>query len=1196
MATTEELLAQMEAEAQSETSVCVIDPETRTITVPPEYQLLGVENDKRVERLYFQCPKIVGDNQDLSQDYQLFINYQNANGDPDAYHINDMIVEDDNITFSWLLEENVTKYRGNIQFAFGAIKPGDEAEDPDKNRWNTTINTDCTCLIGLKCTQQVAESNPDALAQIWAAIDELKVGGGGGSGTPGKDGVGIDRIEKTNTQGLVDTYTIYLTDESTYTFTVTNGANGKDGSPGAKGDPGQDGITPTIGENGNWYLGDEDTGKPSRGEQGVPGQDGSDGAPGQTGSPGADGFSPTITENSGNTESVYKLDITTKTGSFTTPNLKGADGSGGSGPGTTDYTTLTNKPQLNGVMLEGNKSLDDIGVQPKGNYLTTETDPTVPSWAKNPTKPSYTATEVGADASGTAVAKVSEHNTAADAHSDIRLLVHGLTDRLNTLADSDDDTLDQMSEIVAYIKSNKTLIDGITTEKVNVTDIIDDLTTNVANKPLSAAQGVALKALIDGITIPETLPNPQKLIFSGATTGEYDGSSELTVNIPESSGGGSGLPLGGTEGQVLTKNSDDDLDVSWKNASISDEQIETAVSDYLGKHPLEHGEYVTPEMYGAVGDGITDDVSAFSQVIATGKPILLTQKYYVSASITFTQSVYSYTNAEIVHDAIVTFSGDGTLVSGVIFNGNNSSPYVHCTADNVCFFKCQFKNFSGNENYKQTFTLRLGEYNTVVHTGIVVDSCVFDGATSKYENGIEGDSQGVIRQIFIQNCSAKIVNCEFKNCIGKEDADIIHVQSVSELNSNYPYEKMSGICFTAVPCIIEGNTFHLSKCKSAIKIQCSDVIVQNNIILIEDEETIDGSRYAFRASVCNNVTISSNIVDIKDASSLKLSSVFMIEAMENIIIKGNLVYDNATGLGDIYDTTVLISRFTQTSIFSNNSILLRAIHNLLDVEYSTIVISGNKIECAGNYPDSILYIGKYYNHAVDGSDISEDVVLRFNGNEIIVTGSRSKIRVETSYAGSVDFSNNKIRGGIGSFEFQFNANAPTTFCRVCDIDIPLTFTTKSGSYLTTLESISIERCTIVYADLQNAVSCLIKDCDISSTYQAIYLTDVGKVEADGNYIHDITNRLFRIMTGNPVIEMKNNRFDDMSYNTLIESHYNNDSFQRNNITWHKDNKGAITGINTGTEPDSTMSYDLGFSFYKEPENKFVFSNGKGEWV
>lgn len=182
MATAEEILQTM-AEVPESAPVCVIDPETRTIIVPPEYQLFGVENDKRTERLYFQCPKIVGDNQDLSRDYQLFINYQNANGDPDAYHIEDMEVDGGNITFSWLLEENVTKYRGNIQFAFGAIIPGDEAEDPDKNRWNTTINTECTCLVGLKCTQQVAESNPDALVQIWAAIDELKAGGGGTGGT-----------------------------------------------------------------------------------------------------------------------------------------------------------------------------------------------------------------------------------------------------------------------------------------------------------------------------------------------------------------------------------------------------------------------------------------------------------------------------------------------------------------------------------------------------------------------------------------------------------------------------------------------------------------------------------------------------------------------------------------------------------------------------------------------------------------------------------------------------------------------------------------------------------------------------------------------------------------------------------------------------------------------------------------------------
>lgn len=112
---------------------------------------------------------------------------------------------------------------------------------------------------------------------------------------------------------------------------------------------------------------------------------------------------------------------------------------------------------------------------------------------------------VTVDAAGAASSAVSTHNVSAAAHNDIRLLIEGLTTRLNALADSDDTTLDQMSEIVTYIKSNKTLIDSITTGKVSVSDIVNNLTTNVSNKPLSAAQGVALKALIDAIEVPEPL-------------------------------------------------------------------------------------------------------------------------------------------------------------------------------------------------------------------------------------------------------------------------------------------------------------------------------------------------------------------------------------------------------------------------------------------------------------------------------------------------------------------------------------------------------------------------------------------------------------------------------------------------------------------------------------------------------------------
>ena len=114
-----------------------------------------------------------------------------------------------------------------------------------------------------------------------------------------------------------------------------------------------------------------------------------------------------------------------------------------------------------------------------------------------------------ADPAGTADAAVARHNTNSEAHNDLRVALQALADRVNAALDSDDTTLDELSEIVRYIKSNKTLIDAITTGKVSVTDIADNLTTRLSDKPLSAAQGVVLKELIDTISIPVLSVNGQ---------------------------------------------------------------------------------------------------------------------------------------------------------------------------------------------------------------------------------------------------------------------------------------------------------------------------------------------------------------------------------------------------------------------------------------------------------------------------------------------------------------------------------------------------------------------------------------------------------------------------------------------------------------------------------------------------------------
>ena len=71
-----------------------------------------------------------------------------------------------------------------------------------------------------------------------------------GGGTPGPAGVGIQKIEKTGTDGLVDTYTITYSNGQTTTYTVTNGADGPKGEKGDKGDPGEKGDKGDTGETG----------------------------------------------------------------------------------------------------------------------------------------------------------------------------------------------------------------------------------------------------------------------------------------------------------------------------------------------------------------------------------------------------------------------------------------------------------------------------------------------------------------------------------------------------------------------------------------------------------------------------------------------------------------------------------------------------------------------------------------------------------------------------------------------------------------------------------------------------------------------------------------------------------------------------------------------------------------------------------
>lgn len=162
--TTEEALAAAVVEPVND--IFEIDPETRTITVPETEKIFGVSHDGNTERKQFRCPKVVGDNIDLST-MHLYINYQNANGQKYPYLVEDIRTDGDYITFSWLIGPDVVAYKGQIKFIVCAKKG-----DGTIPEWNTTI-AEGTVLEGLEATDEVVERNPDIIEQILTRLDSV---------------------------------------------------------------------------------------------------------------------------------------------------------------------------------------------------------------------------------------------------------------------------------------------------------------------------------------------------------------------------------------------------------------------------------------------------------------------------------------------------------------------------------------------------------------------------------------------------------------------------------------------------------------------------------------------------------------------------------------------------------------------------------------------------------------------------------------------------------------------------------------------------------------------------------------------------------------------------------------------------------------------------------------------------------------
>ena len=155
-----------------------------------------------------------------------------------------------------------------------------------------TLDTEAKSNLVAAINEALTKGGEIAPAEVQRIVEDYLKANPPGTGTDGKDGI-TPTIGKNGNWYLGSTDTGKPSRGADGTPGAT-GAPGKDGAPGADG---KDGITPTIGKNGNWYLGSIDTGKPSRGAGGTPGAAGASGKDGSPGADGKDGITPAIGEN-----------------------------------------------------------------------------------------------------------------------------------------------------------------------------------------------------------------------------------------------------------------------------------------------------------------------------------------------------------------------------------------------------------------------------------------------------------------------------------------------------------------------------------------------------------------------------------------------------------------------------------------------------------------------------------------------------------------------------------------------------------------------------------------------------------------------------------------------------------------------------------------------------------------------------------
>lgn len=319
----------------------------------------------------------------------------------------------------------------------------------------------------------------------------------------------------------------------------------------------------------------------------------------------------------------------------------------------------------------------------------------------------------------------------------------------------------------------------------------------------------------------------------------------------------------------------DNLDMQEE---INNKLDDMAANGELAQALIPYLPFVTPEAFGAIGDGVADDKIAFTDAINTGKKILALNTYYISDAI------------ELDNDASIKIDGFNTgIIKGggdylfdcaqfdtieiynTEFDGDNIV-YGFCEwltpADKVILNNCKFHNF--NAVYDP------GDLNLIkfpLNAAFAIADCHANIEGSEFYDNIGHGLiiRGFTKECFITKCVAHHNGC-----------DDNHVRlAVSIGLGAYAEPHAGGECIIS-DCIAYYN--------GASGIAPHDIATQ----IITDCYSHDNWEHGIVIQECENGVISNCITENNDSFGIRVQGDFAQGTYycENVKVSSNMINDN----------------------------------------------------------------------------------------------------------------------------------------------------------------------------------------------------------------------------------------------------------------------------------------------------------------